>query len=318
MKQYLTRFLFRRNENGEIRADLVVPSGFAVITYDTQSIPSASTVGGMPLNNTNTLVIPARVTVRLTGMTGSPTAVHIHASASRGFFGPALVWLCHNGNCPPTLPVPNAGSVISFPIQPSSYSAVFDNVMLPLQVVAGRSAYFNVHTAANVPGEVRGQIRPAAVFATTGAQVNGSFGLSVYQSNARIAFDYIASPEQQLPPSFIFSCANASFRVTFDPNPNPNTVSFSDIVIKGLSTPLSQVHIHGPCPNAQPCDAPVIYFICGGPVAPCPQSLSPTIPAFVVNQAQTAASADGSLLIGLLADILSGSNLYYVNFHTTT
>ncbi len=317
----MTRFFLRRNENGEIRADLVVPSGSAVITYDTQSVPSISTVGNPPtLSNTNTLVIPARVTIQLTGMTGSPSMIHLHASASRGFFAPALVWLCHLGNCPPTLPVPNApGSVISFPIQPTSYSAVFDNVMLPLAVVVSRSAYLNVHTAANVPGEVRGQIRPATVFPTTGGQVSVPFGLSAYQQNARMVFDYTASPDQHLPPAFIFSCASATFRITFDPNPNPNTVSFSDINVVGrLSSPLNQVHIHGPCPNAQPCDAPVIYFICGGPVAPCPQGLTPTIPGFVVNFAQTSASADGSLLIGLLAEILSGSNLYYVNFHTTT
>ncbi len=294
-----------------------MPQGSATIEYDTQSVPTISTIGGgSTLNNTNTLVIPAKVTIRLVGMTGNPTMIHLHGSASRGITAPALVWLCHNGNCPPTLPVPNAGSVISFPTS-NSYSAVFTNVALPLSLVSGRSTYLNVHTAAFPAGEVRGQIRPTTSFPTTGPQVTRSFGVSVYQENARIVLSYTANPQQHLPPAFISSCASASFNVTFDPTLNPNVVTFSSISITGgLSGPLLAAHIHGPCPNRVPCDAPVVYFICGGQAAPCPTGTTPTIPGFNVNPAQTLASADGSTLIGLLADILSGNNLYYVNFHT--
>ena len=272
-------------------------------------------MGGPPLNNTNTMVIPAKVTIRLVGMTGNPIQIHIHGSASRGITGPALVWLCHNGNCPPLLPVPNAGSVISFPTS-NSYSAVFTNVAFPLGLVSDRSTYLNVHTAANVPGEVRGQIRPQNSFPMTGSQFTGSFVSSVYQENAKIVLSYTAKPQQHLPPAFISSCASASFNVTFEPNSNPNVVAFSNIAITGnLSSPLLAAHIHGPCPNRVPCDAPVVYLICGMQATPCPPGISPTIPGFNVNPAQTM-GLDGSALIGLLADILSGSDLYYVNFHT--
>ncbi len=307
-----------RHPNGVIRADLVVPQGFATINYDTQSLPTISTVGDRT-NNSNTFVIPATVTISLVGMTGSPTMIHLHGSANRGLSGPPLVWLCHKGNCPPTLSIPNAGSVISFPTT-NSYSAVFTNVALPLALVSGRSTYLNVHTVINPGGEVRGQIRPELSFPVTGTTVTKTIDLSVYQENSRVMFSYTANPQQQLPPSFISSCAKASFNVTFEPNtPNqrPNIVTFSDITISGgLTGPLTAVHIHGPCPNSVPCDAPVIYFICGAPAAPCPQGTNPTIPGFNLDQGQTLASADGSLLIGLLSEILTGSNLYYVNFHT--
>jgi hypothetical protein len=307
--------VLRRHLNGVIRADLVVPQGFATINYDTQSLPAISTVGDRT-NNSNTFVIPATVSISLIGMTGSPTMIHLHGSAARGLVGPPLVWLCHKGNCPPTLSIPNAGSVISFPT-PNSYSAVFTNVALPLALVSGRSTYLNVHTVANPGGEVRGQICPQLSFPVTGNEVTKAFSFSVYQENSRVMFSYTANSQQQLPPSFILSCAKASFNVTFEPNERPNIVAFSDITISGgLTGPLTAVHIHGPCSNSEPCDAPVIYFICGAPAAPCPQGTNPTIPGFNLDQGQTLASADGSLLIGFLAEVLAGSNLYYVNFHT--
>jgi hypothetical protein len=79
-----------------------------------------------------------------------------------------------------------------------------------------------------------------------------------------------------------------------------------------LTGPLTAAHIHGPCPNSVPCDAPPIYIICS---ANCPTGISPSINAFSVNTQQDV-NSDNSNLVGLLAEILSGSNLYYVNFHT--
>jgi hypothetical protein len=213
--------------------------------------------------------------------------------------------------------------VYSFPSS-TSYSVTFTNVALPLALVAAGSTYFNVHTAANPFGEVRGQIAPTITLPaiTAGAQ-SLTVPMNSLQENAKISFTYTANPQQQLAPSLVTSCASATFTVLFDPTVSPSNITFSSIAITGLAAlppgatqQLQAVHINGPCPTSAPCDAPVVYFICGNSGNACPSGTNPTIPSFTVNTAQTATTADGSLLLGLLQGILSGNNLYYVNFHT--
>ena len=170
---------------------------------------------------------------------------------------------------------------------------------------------------------------PGSSFAPTGlfvrytctGPVSLTIPVSAYQQNALMSFAFRATPAQQVPPP-AQSCASASFNVSFDPA--FSNVSFSNIGIMGLTASLTQVHIHGPCKDNTRCNAPVVYWICnrgqeGVPtgVMQCPTGSSPVINAFSVDKTQNA-NADNSLLAGIFQDILSGSNLYYVNFHTTT
>lgn len=96
-------------------------SGNASITVDTQ-----------------TGAISGSVTV--SGLTGTPTAAHIHSGAP-GEAGPVVVGLTSNGD----------GSVWSVP----------EGSALDAQAIAlfeSGDLYINVHTEANAPGEIRGQL----------------------------------------------------------------------------------------------------------------------------------------------------------------
>jgi hypothetical protein len=136
-----------------------------------------------------------------------------------------------------------------------------------------------------------------------------------------ISFAYTATASQQPPPAFVSSCARATFSMNFGAD---RSISFSDIVFTGLSSNLNAAHIHGPCPlpagsigseeGFAPCEAPAIFGICGA--GNCPTGLAPTIPRLTVDKTRPFGDTDASLLIGLYESILSGDNLYYVNFHT--
>ncbi len=301
-----------RNPNGELRVDLTVPGAEARLTYDTESVPSLAQIGV----NARTKVIPATLTISsLSSLSGPPTAIHIHGSAGRGAQGPPLVTLCSD-NCPSAL------------LPTGSYEF---SISLPIGLVVSRSTYINVHTQASPGGEIRGQIAPLDNSYSKESYVCAEqldlcvlgVAADVLQEGATMTRSYTANAQQEIPPGP--STATAAFTVTF--HRNNGTVTFSSIATFGLSD-LSAVHIHGPCKNVEtsgspPCNADVVYTICGGTFSSCPSGSNPTIPGFNVDSAQNS-PADGSLLLGLMAAMLSGRDsqsgftgqLFYVNFHT--
>jgi len=272
--------------NGEIRVNLIVPGAQATITFDDAAAPTTTAIGG----NAATKVIPAKLTISsLASLSGPPTAIHIHGLARRSVGAGVLVGLCQ-GNCPAAL---SSG--------PYEFS-----LNLPLQIVATRSTYINVHTAAFPTGEIRGQISPEAPLTISGSSsLSATFIANMLEEGVPRTMSFTASA----PPSH--SNANASFLVTF--HNNNGTMTFSSTSTTGL-TGLAAVHIHGPCPDRNPCDAGVVYTICGG-ASSCPTGANPTIPGFNVDTTQS--GTDGSLLLGLMTEIQRGEKLYYVNFHTT-
>ena len=278
-----------RNPGGEIRVDLIVPGGRATIRYDADSIPSNSNIGGIGVK-----VIPAKLTISSLGsLSGPPTAIHIHGPVRRSAAAGVLITLCQ-GTCPADL---------------LNNSHEF-SIALPLELVAGRSTYINVHTAAFPGGEIRGQISPEVPYAVSGSSFNATSNASMFQEGDTRTLSYTANAQQEIPPGA--SSASAAFSVTF--HTNNGSITFSSITTSGLSG-LGAVHIHGPCPSSTPCNAGVLYTICGG-ASSCPSGENPTIPGFNVDTAQP--TTDGSLLLGLVAQILRGEKLFYVNFHTVT
>ena len=100
--------------------------------------------------------------------------------------------------------------------------------------------------------------------------------------------------------------ATASFTLTLNLSASPN-VSFSEIVVNKLTGDLTAVHIHGPCPDENPCNAAVVFDVCGVFGGSCPVGTNVTISAFSVTSVRN-----------LYHDIISGNKLYYLNFHTAS
>jgi CHRD domain len=110
-------------ETVQLKADLkgsnAAATGNATVTYDTAS---------------------KQVTWRITysGLSGTPTAAHFHGPAQPG------------ANAGVAVPIPNPAT------SPIQGSATLTDAQAA-DLLAGRY-YINIHTAANPPGEVRGQV----------------------------------------------------------------------------------------------------------------------------------------------------------------
>jgi hypothetical protein len=107
----------------------------------TQEVPANTTPGTGNVEaslDTGTKMLSYKITY--SGLSGPATMAHFHGPAAAG------------ANAPPVVPISN-------PTSPTSGTAkLTDAQMADLQ--AGKW-YFNVHTAANPGGEIRGQVKPA-------------------------------------------------------------------------------------------------------------------------------------------------------------
>jgi hypothetical protein len=295
-RNFLMRHALCRHPSGEIRVDLIKPGAQATITFDDAATPTTANVGG----NAATKVVPAKLTVSsLASLSGPPTAIHIHGPARRSVGAGVLVGVCGAS------PLTSCSAL-------ATGSQTFD-ISIPLELVNTRSTYINVHTKAFGGGEIRGQISPETTLPLTNP---GSSSSSLSITNSANMLQEGVDRTMSFTANASTSMATASFSVTFCKN---GTMTFSSINTMGFGSPSNQnnnvtaVHIHGPCPDRNPCDTGVVYTICGG--GSCPTGASPTIPGFNVNTAQ---ATDGSLLLGLMTEIQRGEKLYYVNFHTST
>ena len=131
---------------GEIRANIVLPTGVLIYQYnpDSSASPSLSTPG-----------ILVNISVVAFGLSGPPTAIHIHGFSAIGVSAGVLVPICGpplTTSC--SLPTSNTeSSDAQFAFQRSF------QVVAPAGAASSfGSAYVNVHTQKNGMGEVRGQM----------------------------------------------------------------------------------------------------------------------------------------------------------------
>ena len=159
------------NAPGEIRGQLVdevtaIYDETVSFTLNSEvTVPPANVAGatGDATINVNTETGAVSGSVTVSGLTGTPTAAHIHAGAA-GEAGPVVVGLESNAD----------GSVWSVP-----EGATLDADSLAL-FEAG-SLYINIHTEANAPGEIRGQLVNDSGDATGGSVTVTLTNTSVYQ-----------------------------------------------------------------------------------------------------------------------------------------
>ena len=298
-----------RYTGGELRANLLVPQGVAVITVNNQS---------------------ATVQVALQNLKGMPNSIQLnrHVTFGQQLQGQWMPLSLCSGSTPlgsAQLTNPTCATATLTSAGLYTFTQTFS---LPGYIAIGYTAINVATTAVVAPGELRGQLVQTFqdVFYTGPAPsvpqplppvpstiVSTTVPLNFGQQNAAWTMQYTATPTST--GSCVGTARGASFNLTL--TPSTNAITFSDIVITQLSTALTMVHIHGPCSSAA-CHAPVVYTICGPPsnkLCPLANANSAlTISGFTVDITQP--TNDGSQLLGLYQSIVAGVSLYYVNFHT--
>ncbi len=157
------------NPSGEIRGQMIpeLHKVYAFDMCDAQEVPSSGTGAiGTAVVTHDWLNTELRYTYIVHGMSGAPTAAHIHTGA-----------IGSNGGVLTALDEPD-------PLGSGQFS--IDGVFA--SALAGGNTYVNVHTAANPDGEVRGQVRLGSLCNVSANDfVTYVSGLTVYPNPANEA-----------------------------------------------------------------------------------------------------------------------------------
>lgn len=142
---------------GEIRAQLLKDAGdhFVAALDSAQQVPPNASPGLGSAQLTRDASGVLTITGAFAGLTGPPTAAHVHVAPAGA----------------------NGGIVFPLTIVGSTFSATFTPTAAQLATLRGGGWYVNVHTAANPGGEIRGQLGPASVPTPSGRGCLGTPGV---------------------------------------------------------------------------------------------------------------------------------------------
>lgn len=188
------------NTNGEIRGQIMLETDLSYVGAATgaQEVPAVVTsaygLGVFTLSQDETMMSYMIISQ---GLSGSIISAHLH-------IGPVGV----SGGPVEDLTADISGNVITGTFVPSS---------VLLAALKQGDVYYNVHTAANPNGEIRGQL----------------------MLEAGLAFDARLTGNQEVPAVVTTAKGIAKFTL----NPLLNTISY-DIVTDGLSGSITSAHIH--------------------------------------------------------------------------
>jgi hypothetical protein len=279
------------NPSGEIRGQ-VGPATLDAVISSAQEVPvvtTPSSATGSATVSLNAAQDAITYRVDLVGpFTGAPAAAHIHLGAP-GVAGDVIFFLCATtpppGVTPPVCPGvdggPISGTLAAGDIQ-------LAGLTMPQAVdalLSGRT-YINVHTAANMSGEARGQIGLAKLAATLNSA-------------------------QEVPAVTTPSTASGAATVTL--NGSQTAIAYSVALVDPLTGPPTAAHIHlGPRDES----GDVLLFLCanmppmGLTVQMCPADGSPITGILTEADIQGVMITMDNVINALL------SNGLYVNVHT--
>jgi len=287
------------NPSGEIRGQ-VGPVGLGAILSSAAEVPPVMA----PSTATGTLTVallPDRsgmdYTLTLSGpFTGDPQQAHIHAGLPSAP-GPVIFFLCSSLPDAPegvqACPLA-AGSEVKgmlteaeFTAQPDAGIATFSDA---IDALISGGTYVNVHTVANPPGEIRGQI-----------------GVAV-QANL--------SSEAEVPPVMTPTMATGTGLAVL--NKDHSQIDYVVSLTGPFTGDPQQAHIHAGLPGAA---GPVIFFLCAStPEAPegvqaCPLAAGGNISGTLTEAALMPQPDAGVMTFAdAVAALLRGGT--YINVHT--
>ncbi len=198
--QYYVNVHTAANPGGEIRGQLLFNgflNGVAILNGDQETPPVTTSASGIGFVLPNAAMDSVIYGVLVRGLSGSPTAAHVHKA-----------------------PAGTAGGVV-FPLAagpvPGVYSSTVPVNAAFLTDFINNNLYFNVHTAANPAGEIRGQI----------------------QTNLRKAYTFDLCAGQENP--FNNSQGYGAGMVSIDQG---NLALTYKLAVDGLTGAASAAHIH--------------------------------------------------------------------------
>lgn len=280
------------NQSGEIRGQ-VGPATLDAVISSAQEIPAVTTpssaIGGSATISLNAAHDEITYEVDLVGpFTGEPALAHIHLGAP-GVAGGVIFFLC--ATTPPPGVTPQVcpgvdGGPISGTLAAGDIQLAGMTMAQAVDALLSGRTYINVHTAANMSGEVRGQI-----------------GL------AKLAADLNSA--QEVPAVTTPSTASGAAMVTL--NGSQTAIAYSVALMDPLTGPPTAAHIHlGPRGES----GEVLLFLCanmpptGVTAQMCPADGSPIMGRLTEADIQGAMITMDNVINALL------SNGLYVNVHT--